>query len=607
MPIYPPPHRYLVADYSLRCHDADGLDAEWQQMLPFALFMVVFFVIGVPLLLLVLLVRNRAAIKTIGRAFDEALAEKEVLEVLGESIDIDKARALYRQVDIDHSGSIGFPEFAKFWLNHNEGEDGTSDELAKMIDTIQQESDVEVIKTLGRKVRALSKTRGQRSIRRIFAEDDNAVVVDGARGEGKGGTENQEINISTETKGAAEGAQDTRPSSSDEAAHTSRSDQKVVRIAQGSFIVAKELAAVEEDGMEMMLGMLWMAYKPEQYYFDIINIMFKLVLYATLVFFNYGSQLQIGTALLLCVGRLALHAQFAPYREKFDNVFDYVTLVITALFGLGGIMLQSIDTFKNLAILKGDKRGTAASKISIHAVELVLNIMVATVFVVFTVFCLQSFWQKREMISSVLQSVMQRVVTRCPCFLRCMRRCPACCRRCNFSGRRHTRATTSPASTSPATDVEMMPCQTKGIVGKARGDSPFSVGGGGGVEDSNDGGGLAFSNPLYPHMSQRANSEGGSRRERLERMRTTSATGRDRRDTLNPTFPDSPEMVALTRHESNHTILKRRMSRTSLTAKGDGGEGIPGDGEEKGDSGVASGSDLVTRVDLTERTESIAL
>ena len=155
-----------------------------------------------------------------------------------------------------------------------------------------------------------------------------------------------------------------------------------------------------------------------------------------------------------------------------------------------------------------------------------------------------------------------------------------------------------------ATDVET---KTKGIVGKARGDSLFSVGGGGGVEDSNDGGGLAHSNPLYPHMIQRTNSEGGSRRERLERMRTTSATGRDRRDTLNPTFPDSPEMVALASHESNHTRLKQRMSRTSSTAKGDGGEGMPGGGEEKGDSGVASGSDLVTRVDLTERTESVAL
>jgi len=75
-----------------------------------------------------------------------------------------------------------------------------------------------------------------------------------------------------------------------------------------------------------------------------INFLFKLLLYATLVFFSYGSQLQIGTALLLCVGRLALHAQFEPYREVTSNLFDYVTLVITALFGLGGIMLQSMET-----------------------------------------------------------------------------------------------------------------------------------------------------------------------------------------------------------------------------------------------------------------------
>jgi hypothetical protein len=232
-------------------------------MLPFALFMVVFFVIGVPLLLLVLLVRNRAAIKTIGRAIDEALAEKEVLEVFGESIDIDKARALYRQVDIDQSGSIDFPEFAKFWLDHNEGEDGLSDELAEMIDTIQQERDIEAIKTLGRKVRDLMRARGHRSIRRRCVEDGSAVVLDGARGEEKGETEHQELGTPTETKGAAEGAQDTRPSSS----VASAQHLEEVRIAQG-VILAKERAAVEEDGMEMMLGMLWMAYKPEHFYFD---------------------------------------------------------------------------------------------------------------------------------------------------------------------------------------------------------------------------------------------------------------------------------------------------------------------------------------------------
>ena len=120
-------------------------------------------------------------------------------------------------------------------------------------------------------------------------------------------------------------------------------------------------------------------------YFQRISIMFKLVIWATLVFFSYGSQLQIGTALLLCVGRLALHAQFEPYRMTMDNAFDYVTLTITALFGLGGIMLQSMETFKNFAIYRGDERGSEASKSAISVVETALNIMVVAVFVAFAV------------------------------------------------------------------------------------------------------------------------------------------------------------------------------------------------------------------------------
>ena len=94
---------YLIADYSLRCHVT-----EWLRVLPFALFMVVFFVIGVPLLLLILLVKYRTAIKKIGRAVDEALAEAAVLNEMGANLDIDQARALYRQVDVDNSGSIDF-------------------------------------------------------------------------------------------------------------------------------------------------------------------------------------------------------------------------------------------------------------------------------------------------------------------------------------------------------------------------------------------------------------------------------------------------------------------------------------------------------------------
>ena len=334
-------------------------------------------------------------------------------------------------------------------------------------------------------------------------------------------------------------------------------------------------------------------------------MVFKLVLWATLVFFPYGSQLQVGTALLLCVGRLALHAQFEPYRMMTDNAFDYVTLIITALFGLGGIMLQSMGKSKDLAIIKGDKRATAAIESSIEVVELVLYIMVVTVFVIFAIFWLHSVWQKRAKISSVLQSVKERVITQCPCCLRCVRRwCPSCCCGCARSGRRRIRAIPSPASASSSSvmDVEMMPCETNGPLG--------------------GGGGLIHSNPLYfqrtssqrrtgtapprmiPNLAQDGEDAEGTGEAKtaspravaqdvagIEAARQHQGTGegRRRRDTVNPTYSESAQMVELNNRTGRHTALKRRMIRSSSAADGGGGEGVSGDGEGKGDSGVASG------------------
>ena len=288
---------YLVADYSLRC----GLkDAEWRRLLPFALFMVVFFVIGIPLLLLVLLVKHRAMIKKIGRAFDESRAEVEVLEELGENVDIDKARALYRKVDIDHSGSINFAQFTKFQLIQNEAEAETSSEMVNIVKMITKSKDSpKEVESLGRRALGLMNARvgrGRSIQRRSTAsvignalrtfhdaaqedEEDadvslDMVVADGVGGvEGRANTENQEVDASTETKGAAED-EETRPRASTRrarlvAAHILHQDAShaMAGDVQGA-ILAKERAAAEKDGVEMMLGVLWMNYKPECFFFD---------------------------------------------------------------------------------------------------------------------------------------------------------------------------------------------------------------------------------------------------------------------------------------------------------------------------------------------------
>ena len=66
----------------------------------------------------------------------------------------------------------------------------------------------------------------------------------------------------------------------------------------------------------------------------------KLLLWATLVFFKRGSQLQMSGAVLLTTIRLVLHAHFEPYKDAMDNLFDYLTLIIVALNGMCGVLLQ---------------------------------------------------------------------------------------------------------------------------------------------------------------------------------------------------------------------------------------------------------------------------
>ena len=164
--------KYLIADYSLSC---DG--AEWRRLLPFAICMVVFFVIGVPLLLLILLVKYRTAIKKIGRSVDEALAEAEVLKEMGNAIDIDKARALYRKIDTDNSGTIDFAEFAKFQLESED--DGVLTRHANIVKMILRSNDPEVMKSLAFKALGLMDV-GARSRSRSIRRRATSTVVSNA-------------------------------------------------------------------------------------------------------------------------------------------------------------------------------------------------------------------------------------------------------------------------------------------------------------------------------------------------------------------------------------------------------------------------------------------
>ena len=57
------------------------------------------------------------------------------------------------------------------------------------------------------------------------------------------------------------------------------------------------------------------------------------------------------------------------------NLFDYLMLIITALTGMGGLLLQGLETSKDFAISKGDEVGRKTAEEQIKGVQMFLDLV----------------------------------------------------------------------------------------------------------------------------------------------------------------------------------------------------------------------------------------
>ena len=76
--------------------------------------------------------------------------------------------------------------------------------------------------------------------------------------------------------------------------------------------------------------MLYYLYRPACYWYESVNMGFKLVLWSTLVFFEYGSELQMSAALVVNVMQLCAHIFFLPFggpKHVLMNVLQFGTFV----------------------------------------------------------------------------------------------------------------------------------------------------------------------------------------------------------------------------------------------------------------------------------------
>eukprot|EP00947_MAST-08B_sp_MAST-8B-sp1_P003342 g3342.t1 len=97
---------------------------------------------------------------------------------------------------------------------------------------------------------------------------------------------------------------------------------------------------LQNPDTKKLLGVLYMSYKPDLYWFESVTMLFKLSLWATLVYFEHGSQFQLATSVIVCCIQLAFHARLEPFNDRFKNAVQYVSLILVAFTSFSGLILN---------------------------------------------------------------------------------------------------------------------------------------------------------------------------------------------------------------------------------------------------------------------------
>merc|ERR1719498_1905790 len=92
----------------------------------------------------------------------------------------------------------------------------------------------------------------------------------------------------------------------------------LVVLSFGTPIAIVHLLRVRKDRLnepkiKELFGALYSVYRPGAYYFEAVNLLFKLALWATLVFFDHGSEMQLACALVVNILQLCIHVYVLPF------------------------------------------------------------------------------------------------------------------------------------------------------------------------------------------------------------------------------------------------------------------------------------------------------
>jgi hypothetical protein len=161
-----------------------------------------------------------------------------------------------------------------------------------------------------------------------------------------------------------------------------RSSRAALAAVLGKQIFAKQRRRVDPRFQDP-LGMLAAPYKASCWYFECVQMVFKVMFWVILVFFPIkGSQFQLAAVAILTIVQLMLHARVEPFKKQLANRTEYVGHVVVLLTSLSGLLINYLEADRGTAEARGDtaQENRMAGRLDVtqRAVEWTVGVMLAT-------------------------------------------------------------------------------------------------------------------------------------------------------------------------------------------------------------------------------------
>eukprot|EP00947_MAST-08B_sp_MAST-8B-sp1_P004400 g4400.t1 len=158
------------------------------------------------------------------------------------------------------------------------------------------------------------------------------------------------------------------------------------------------------------LTILYKPYKPERYYYEAVKMIFKLALWCALVIFEEGSEMQLGSALIINTIQLVVHIYLLPLEGTLStpawqiNSLETGSLVLICFIAFGGFATNYLEIS-----LQAFPEREAQIKGSIGSLDITMQVLAFLQFGSMIYLLARDHWKKRKQHIETFRRMRSRV------------------------------------------------------------------------------------------------------------------------------------------------------------------------------------------------------